>query len=98
MLNVPNVGSKLSNGAEVLAIHSHGDALSGDTIVLAHIADKPRGYVVWTLDADGDAHHDAYRFDVNDAMNVYIERVMSKLYAWQNRIAPTYTYDRRNNA
>lgn len=97
MLNVPNVGSKLSNGAEVIAIHSHGNALAGLTVVLAYVEHK-RVYVVWTLDPDGDAHHGTERFDVNDAMNEYSKRVMSLMYAWQNRIAPTITYDRRNNA
>lgn len=85
------VGDIVSN-AVVLAVHTQEN---GQAVILAYAEHKSE-YVVWSADAAGIPFNGVYRYDQQEAMNKYVERIMAKLFTYYNMIPPTYTYERKN--
>jgi hypothetical protein len=66
---LPRVGSKLANGATVLAAYTNAN---GQRYVLADVGAEP--YVTWALDNEGNAFSGRYFSDLTEAAQDLAER------------------------
>lgn len=93
---IPRAG-EVREGAEIMAVHMHeGHPGEQPTGVVLAWREHRREYAVWTVGPEGEFSNGWYRGHGADALRVYSERVMSRLFSHHNLAAPTYTYEREN--
>lgn len=87
----------LIGGYEVIAAHAQEDH-DGKTqgVALGYDPHK-REYGVWLVNGD-DAHGGIYTFDPDRALMRYIERVIDRMQAFNNKLSPGVSFDVRPRA
>lgn len=98
--NAIEIGSVIGDpvGAVVMAMHTQeGCTGSADaTGVVLGWSEHKREFWVWSVGPTGELSNGRYKYDLTEALNVYSERVMARLFGHYNKVAPTWTYQRPN--